>query len=56
MARGIPTIAPTIVRLTITPTIISTIPRIMATSRPVISTMTANKRQTATNGHKYHGV
>lgn len=56
MARGIPTMAPMMVRLTIKPTIMSTIPRIIATSRPVISTITASNRQIATNGHKYHGV
>ena len=47
IASGIPTMAPTIVRLTTTPTIIRTIPRIIATRRPVISTITATNFQIA---------
>src|SRR5688500_19742223 len=44
------------VRLTSTPTMIRTIPRIIATSLPVSSTMTANNFQIAAKGQRYHGI
>src|SRR5512134_2245888 len=56
IASGMPTMAPTTVRLTRIPTIISTMPMIIATRRPVISTMTASNFQIATNGQRYQGT
>lgn len=44
------------VMLTITPAIISTKPRITATSLPVNSTIPTTSRQIAQKGHKNHGT
>src|SRR5690606_10516494 len=55
-AMGTPTIAPITGRLTTAPAISSTAPSMMPTSRPVMSRINANNRQTTTNGHRYQGV
>jgi hypothetical protein len=54
--KGIPTIAPMIVRLTITPTIINTSPNMIATNRPVIPMMKATNPQRALKGQRTHDI
>ena len=54
--NGIPTIAPTTVTVSTTPTIRNTRPRLTATNRLVAATMPATSFQMAQNGHRYQGI